>query len=548
MKAGEKVFLIGVVSVICIVLASLPTNEISRPWLGEESPVDWDNVVEDPDRIIDLDWVGIVNMTNGQDGCWMERNLEEKFNLKINPIFFDTNGFNKRLPLMLAGGDVPDVMWTGDPLGLISNLNHGFIMEVPYELILKHAPTYVHYLNKYGRAAWLYSQSDGKNFGLPTFMSHQGGPRIGAWRLDWLRNVGIERIPETIDEMHDALYAIRNNDPDGNGEKDTYGWNPAIWHWSVFFAEIFSAYDVLAFDFVEVDGDVIWGGITPGAKEALKTISQWYAEGLIDPDFLLVTNSSKDQRFVNCKSGYTFPLDPVIEYDVDVSGTNAYMIRQYAPNSEVVPAPPLRNAEGKRRGRSWGGAAHVMQFGKHLEKDPEKVIRVLKMFEAIAKDERLYVETSSGKEGLHWAQDPKTNKMNLLPPYADEELARTRELIKDGGFYSYFHFPSDLSVEYREKYLDPDVIDFWNTNRNPDWAMVNVLGKTDIVKSAGRYINGLRDFQMAAMTEIIVGSKELDSFDEFVVEWKRRGGELILKEANEVYRMRDRVFEKVGAL
>ena len=68
---------------------------------------------------------------------------------------------------MLCGGDIPDVMWDGDPLGVRANLRNGFIMELPFEVILEHAPTYVAYLNRFGREAWLYSHYQGKNYGPP---------------------------------------------------------------------------------------------------------------------------------------------------------------------------------------------------------------------------------------------------------------------------------------------------------------------------------------------------------------------------------------------
>ena len=41
-------------------------------------------------------------------------------------------------------------------------------------------------------------------------------------RQDWLDKVDME-IPTTLDELHDVLVAFVNEDPDGNGIKDTYG-------------------------------------------------------------------------------------------------------------------------------------------------------------------------------------------------------------------------------------------------------------------------------------------------------------------------------------
>ena len=38
-----------------------------------------------------------------------------------------------------------------------------------------------------------------------------------VWRDDWLKKVGIDKIPETLDEAETAFYKFRNDDPDGNG-------------------------------------------------------------------------------------------------------------------------------------------------------------------------------------------------------------------------------------------------------------------------------------------------------------------------------------------
>ena len=55
--------------------------------------------------------------------------------------------------------------------------------------------------------------------------------------MDWLREVGIAEVPETLEEMYDALHEFRHDDPDGNGILDTYGFCPVI-RWSLTFVEV----------------------------------------------------------------------------------------------------------------------------------------------------------------------------------------------------------------------------------------------------------------------------------------------------------------------
>jgi putative aldouronate transport system substrate-binding protein len=541
MSWREKTFLICTALAVMVVVALLPTNPKSKAMASPSSAVSWDRVVDDPGKPCPLVWQGIIAHVAGQKGSWIERNLERRFNLALTPVFMDGNGFGRRRPLMLCGGDIPDVMWDGDPLGVRANLRNGFIMEVPYEVILKYAPTYADHVNRYGKEAWLYSHYDGRNYGLPTVFADASRPRIGCWRMDWLRKVGIDKVPETIAEMGEALRRLRFDDPDGNGKLDTYGWSPSIAHWSLAFAEIFAACDVLAFDFMREDGQVVWGGILPGTKAALTVLHEWYRAELLDPDFMLETRDGSPS-FINGAVGYLYPVDSYAEYDLAKPMSLAGKVRAFSPTAEIVPGPPLRNRHGERRGRAWGGAGHILQFGKPLEAQPEKVVRVLTMMEACARDEKSYMEAQRGERGVHWDCSPERGA-HLLPPYENNQALQGRELLPRTVFY----FPSSFDPVFDEKLLSTAGRQWLETYRRPEWSLINVLGKSDVVPSAGRYLGDLRNWQMTVFIEMVVGDRPLDSFDKFVAEWRRRGGDVLTREANRMYDDMQQIFARVGA-
>ena len=52
------------------------------------------------------------------------------------------------------------------------------------------------------------------------------------------------------------------------------------------FAEVFAAFDTLAFEFVERDGSVVWGGTLPEARRALEVVHRWYQQDLLEMVFL----------------------------------------------------------------------------------------------------------------------------------------------------------------------------------------------------------------------------------------------------------------------
>jgi len=556
MRPGEKIFLVLAAATLVLVLSLVPTNPKSQAMLADPSPVDWENVRDDPERKLSVSWQGIIGQTGAMEGSWIEQNLEKRFNLDLAPVFMDANAYQKRRPLMLIGGDVPDVMWSGDPLAVRANLRNGFIMEVPYEVILKYCPTYVKMVNKFGKEAWIYAQYQGRNYGLPTVSAGADRPRIGCWRMDWLRKVGIDKVPGTVEEMHEALRRIRYNDPDGNGRQDTYGWCPNISHWSLAFAEVFAAYDVLPFDLMEREGKVVWGGLLPETKEALRELRKWYQEGLLDPDFPLDTQGRNvESVFTNGKVGYVYPIDFPWYYQPDEKDSFYGRLRAFDPGAELAPGPPLHDRNGRRRGRSWGGGAHIMQFGKHLEQQPGKVVRVLKMMEAIAVSEELYLETRNGKRGLHWDYNPaaylqpggKVQKegINLLPPFDEKTrgLKNSAELL---GGNNIFFFPSSFEPVYDEQLMSAADREWLHRNRLREWGMANVLGKSDVVPSSGRYLGDLVNFQMTTFIEMVIGKRDVEEFDDFVLEWRRRGGDVILKQANEMSRQIRTIYDLVG--
>ena len=51
----------------------------------------------------------------------------------------------------------------------------------------------------------------------------QRGQCLIIFRQDWLDKLGL-KYPETLDDMKNVLIAFTNNDPDGNGKNDTYGY------------------------------------------------------------------------------------------------------------------------------------------------------------------------------------------------------------------------------------------------------------------------------------------------------------------------------------
>jgi putative aldouronate transport system substrate-binding protein len=448
---------------------------------------------------------------------------------------------------MYAGGDVPDVNWDGDPTQVRRNVRQGYVLELPYQTILRYAPTYVRYLNKYGKEAWLYSSVKGHNYGIPTFAASDVFPSAPIWRMDWLRKAGFTKPPETLDEMHRALLYFRNGDPDGDGQKDTYGMCPDV-YWSVWFGEVFASFGILQQDFMFKDGKVVWGGIQPEAKQALAVLRQWYREGLIDPDFAAASdgNSPQDGKFSSGRTGYMYAYGSFSDFDKSNPNAREATMRVLIPGAELAPGKPLIGIDGKRRARVWGGPGHVIWFGKDVAKSPAKAVRVLKMFERFATNREMFLRSRVGLRGTHWNWNPQRGII-LLPPYdARGEDARSLLSTNIESAYGFFS-PCAIPLSETQEFLRTGEEEFRRTYEDTSWGVENAIGKSDVVPSSALYLKDLRQLQSTVFIQIITGDKPLDSFDDFVREWWRRGGETLTKEANEVAIEAKDIYRTVGA-
>ena len=123
---------------------------------------------------------------------------------------------------------------------------------------------------------------------FPTFSIAYGIDTIQTGNMinkQWLDNLGLEQ-PKTVQELHDVLVAFRDDDPNGNGNKDEIPWVTLEneWHGGGL-QTLINAYiycqDEYLFD-VE-DGKVFLPYDQDEYRQALITANEWYKEGLISP-------------------------------------------------------------------------------------------------------------------------------------------------------------------------------------------------------------------------------------------------------------------------
>jgi putative aldouronate transport system substrate-binding protein len=217
--------------------------------------------------------------------------LQKRLNIDIEFIHPANTQGEEAFNLMLASGKFPDLVytnWGGKDLNEL--IADGFIYEIT-DLVEEYAPNYYSVLESNEDAMRQATLPGGRHYGFH-FLQLDAGLRAGGpvIREDWVRKLDLE-MPVTVEDWYQVLCAFRDQDPNGNGLPDEIpliaqsgNGLEALTSWA-------SAFGVIQ-GFCMKDGKVTYGPIEEGFREYLTTLSEWYAQGLIDPDFASTDGTS----------------------------------------------------------------------------------------------------------------------------------------------------------------------------------------------------------------------------------------------------------------
>lgn len=488
----------------------------------------------DGEELISVKWFGYPKNPRANEGSFPEKYLEDKFNIEITPYFVDSSSYLQKKSLLMASGEELDIIYELDPIHVQQDVSHGLLAEISRQKIEEIAPNATALLNKEEPKGWLYSNVEDKNYGLPN-ISYDNRPTAGLYRTDWLKNVGIDKIPETLDELHTALYKFTYEDPDGNGKDDTYGMSGTISQWFLMFPDIFGAHGVLPFNWMEVDGKPVYGGLLPEVTETLVVLKKWYEEGLIHPDYIIDSGHDRE-KFLNGVIGFHSTAGTYFNETSPNSLPNK--LKQLNPEATIGVARSVEGYSGDRFTHFWGKAAHVISFGKHLEKDMAKLERLLKMIDVLASDEEIHVTATRGIKGQHWDFVDNNLKyeggLKFLEPYTDNNKANAECIDLSLSGLDFF-VPVNMEYEIIKKHSSILEMEFLDKYRNHEFGKTDLFLKADVLPSSSKYLSDLQAKQINYMVQVISGGKPVSFYEGFYDLWQSHGGNILTKEAYDLY-------------
>jgi len=449
----------------------------------------------------------------------IQKYVEDRYNVKI----VNMRGTDENFGVKVASGEIPDIFGHNINEADMTNwARKGVIASISIDEIKKYMPQYSADLESVDPHAWDIGIIDGKNYGVPRIWLNGAYGFIPTYNGEWLKAIGYSEPPKTIDELEDVLRKFRNNDPDGNGKQDTYGMSGRADVKPQLFNSIFAAYGINPYHFeLADDGTVTWGGITDQAKEGLKRLNSWYKEGLIDPEFMTDNGGLIDQKWASKKIGYFdykmyHHLYGALQSDKDNGVTAVY-------------GHGLIGPDGQPTVMSNGALQVPLLFGKQVEQDEAKRVKILQMLEDLATTDDPYLRTVFGVEGESY------DLVDGVPVMKETFTADDARKMGIGGYYNplgerdtatwKFHFTND-KLEFRDKL---------NAGLKP---ISDVLGPTSM-ESKGKYMATLQTLQDEFYIKAIIGKDNIDqTFADFKAKWIKSGGEELLSEATKIYQAR----------
>lgn len=494
-----------------------------------------------------------------EDNAWMD--LYNENNIFLDILYnVDPSQEATKLSTAIMSGDYPDIIRT-DAAEYKNYVESGVIADVTDVYEQYASEELKEYMNFDGGMSMEALQVDGRIYGLPQISDPYSGCNLMFIRQDWLDNLGLE-VPETMDELKEVAHAFTYDDPDGNGQNDTYGLaldGVNILGNSVGDTDpIFNAFGCYLGDdgmtYVEGEnGEVTWGGAnTEGMKAALSFLQELYADGAIAKDFITMDYQSVFEEVGSGRCGIWFGpnwagMDPII--NAAQNDENAHI---------VAAAVPDGLNQGGTKAYAASSPDTIYCVSSQCE-NPEVLIKLWNLSVKYQSPEyttpeeyNMYFGDSANYTG--W----KTSLVDAQPPSQGEQIYKNLTEALETGDSSSLNTKELENYTSLKTYIDAveggtfDPLDtaqqrghsLYTVYGDPQcaWATITEMMAQDQYVFAAyngipsetvtNAIPTLQKLLVENIVKIITGSETVDSYDSFLDTWYAMGGQDALDEAN----------------
>lgn len=484
---------------------------------------------------------GIPKLPEGQtyeDNAYT-RYLKETLNIQnVNKFEAQTGDpYTQKASMALAIGDLPDLMQVDDNT-LRQLVDNDMIADLT-DVYKTSVSDYVkEKYDSYDGRALEAATFDGKLMALPS-TSNANIPTMLWMRKDWLDRLKLAE-PKSIDDVENILTQFVQKDPGGNGSGKTVGLvlSPSIGglYGSLFQADnIFAAQGSFPRQWIEQDGQIVYGSITEQTKDGLDLLADWYEKGLIDQQLAVrdsvesVITSGEAGAFFGPWWSADYPLNDARKNDAKadwmpyiISGDGSGTVTAYTQN-------PASDFYVVRK-----GFEHPELIGKIASALNDKLVREDLNYQPVID---FNLGGYDGGRPLNISinfNDATAQMYKDLKAAVDGEKAEDTLTLDDRTQFqkieSYLKDPDNADANAWSGYTSRMVAGKLMAETKINEVHPVFFGQTKSMKLKWANLVKLED---EAFLKILMGDEGIDYFDEFVSTWKKTGGDEITKEVAE---------------
>lgn len=474
---------------------------------------------------------------------------KERFNIDIKYLWTvsdQNNAYETKLRLMLTSGQkMPDIIAFRGARSLTMDLIESGQFVDAGELFDKYASETYKAAMAEDPSVWNPYIRDGKRMAIPILENAYNNDPVMYIREDWLKKLNL-KAPTTLDELETVMDAFVNQDPDGNGQKDTValsiGFKNNLNTWMSDAGWIFGMFGGMPNQWNLTDeGTLAYGTIQPEIKEGLAVLKDWMAKGYIDKEAGLHDEAKAAEAFTAGKSG-------IIVGPYWMTGWPLPDVKQNVPGAEYKAYPLPAGPDGKVGRHGTPTSTGAILINKDMKNKDAFFVYQNYLYENWAKPTEGSEFEYGFAEGYDYAFGPngeiyREQDTDKIPGGWIDTIRYT--LGFDGAIIPSLRLntladlangkqPESLFEETLAQSIPEQIVAAKIVIDQKDATMMNMFAgaSTKTMLSKGDMLGKL---EKEVVNKIIYGSTPLDEFDAFVERYLSSGGADITKEVNEWY-------------
>ena len=387
-----------------------------------------------------------------------------------------------------------------------------------------------------------------KLYGIPDSAVGAGKFHFFYIREDWREALGLP-VPETLDDLIALADAFTNKDPDGNGEKDTYGLAISNEPFETYFSVPgwFNAFGAFPDQWILKDGEVVHGAIQPEMKTALAALRSWIEQGLVDPEFKVKGSWPVSEDAVAGKAGIASAEWWLLSWPLPDAFKNGHDWRAY---------PILFDesvTDKKVGGVATLGNRYVVRKGYE---HPEALVKMYNLFQERVMSMNYDIKIYKGDDEFNYegltavyavvGHDRNMRNHIVVTEAVDKRDTSLLENVDQEKLYkdiiNYMENMDTLTIDEQAAAWGGHAGAYGPTSV---YGRLKYYGDNDMYNvdpfygaatpAMLEYAGTLKSNTAEMILLIMTGDKPIDYFDEFVTNWKALGGDEMTKEVNEWY-------------